>query len=631
MIGNARAAGQTARMKRALCLVGFLGLGVAAAGFVDDPAIPQHLDALWAGYETFDRATPLEVEVLKEWTQDGVTCRVIRYQVGVFKGAPARVAAFYAFPPGATHLPGLLHLHGGGQSASLDAVVADAKRGYASLSLNWGGNAMRLREGNCDGPQTDWGRLDATHPPQRNKANHFAGALTPDDFTLDAVESPRNSNWFLVLIAARRGLTVLQAQPEVDPARLGVYGHSMGGKLTTNLAGIDPRVKAAVPSCGGSGDLTPDQADLPGGLKKAHGALELACISDNAYIPRITCPVLWLSPANDFHAHIDNMAWNWRNVADERLRFSIAPHLNHRHTEEHAITQQLWFEQHLKGSFVLPATPKLALTLQASNGVPVATVRPDPALPIRRVDLYYAIDPHALTRFWRDAQPVQDCNEWKAALPLLSVDAPLFVYANVVYDLPEPQRGTLKAECFALSSRVLSASPGQMRAAGVQATDQRERMIDDGTRGWTDWYRLNWGHPPLWTATTRKLKDPKWQGPDGAALTFEIRSETDNTLVLTFNCNAWGAIQPGRPAVDYAAVRELKGGADWQAVSVNLSDLAAADPAVTQPLTNWLSVTEFSISPSGQIVRDGQQVKINGQAWAGPREIRNLRWAGGGG
>ena len=101
-----------------------------------------------------------------------------------------------------------------------------------------------------DGPQTDWGKLDATHPPQRNKVNHFAGALTPDDYTLDTVESPRNSNWFLVLMAARRAITFLEQQPEVDPARIGVYGHSMGGKLTTDLAGIDKRVKAAVPSCG---------------------------------------------------------------------------------------------------------------------------------------------------------------------------------------------------------------------------------------------------------------------------------------------------------------------------------------------------------------------------------------------
>jgi dienelactone hydrolase len=104
-----------------------------------------------------------------------------------------------------------------------------------------------------DGPQTDWGKLDATHPPQRNKANHFAGPLTPDEFTLDSVESPRNSNWFLVLTAARRAVTFLEQQPEADPSRIGAYGHSMGGKLTTDLAGIEPRIKAAVPSCGGAG------------------------------------------------------------------------------------------------------------------------------------------------------------------------------------------------------------------------------------------------------------------------------------------------------------------------------------------------------------------------------------------
>jgi dienelactone hydrolase len=616
-------------MKRCTLLLVVLALAATARGFVDSPAIPQNLDELWSGYAEFDRATPLEAEVLKEWEQDGIVCRIIRYQVGVFKGAPSRVAAFYAFPKGASRLPAILELHGGGQSASLDSVVSFARRGYPGLSLNWGGNAMRLREGTYDGPQTDWGKLDATHPPQRNKANHFAGALTPDEFTLDAVESPRNSNWFLVLTAARRALTFLQQQPEVDPARLGVTGHSMGGKLTTDLAGIDPRVKAAVPSCGGAGDVLESQVDLPGCSKKSLSALELNCISDNAYIPRITCPILWLSPANDFHAHIDHMAWNWRNLPDDRTRFSIAPHLNHRHTDAHALTRELWFEQHLKGAFQMPRTPGFTLSLQTADGVPVATVRPDHALPIRRVDLYYAIDPHELTRFWRDAQPVQDCSEWKAALPVLSADQPLFVYANVVYDLPEPQRAALKAECLSLSSRVLSASPAQLHAAGVKATDRPARMIDDGARGWQDWYQLNWGHPPLWFAATRKLKDPKWRGPDGARLVFEIKCEADNALVVTFNCNAWGALQPGKPAVDHAAVRELKGAADWQTVSVGLGDLAATDPAVVTPLTNWQSVTEFSISPSGQIVRDGQKAKVDARAWSGPREIRNLRWEGG--
>jgi hypothetical protein len=90
----------------------------AAEGFPQSAAIPRTVPELWAGYAEFDQATPLEAEILKTWEQDGRVCRIVRYQVGVFKGAPARVAAFYAFPKGAKKLPGLLHLHGGGQSAS---------------------------------------------------------------------------------------------------------------------------------------------------------------------------------------------------------------------------------------------------------------------------------------------------------------------------------------------------------------------------------------------------------------------------------------------------------------------------------------------------------------------------------
>jgi len=598
--------------------------------------IPQTLAELWVGFPELDRTTPLESEVLKEWEKDGVVCRIVRYQVGVFQGAPSRVAAFYAFPKGGTKLPVLLQMHGGGQSASLNSVVTYAQRGYASLSINWGGNKMSLTQEIWTGPQTDWGKLDATHPPQRNKVNHFAGPLTPDEFTLDTVESPRNSNWFLVLMAARRALTFLEHQPEVDPARLGAFGHSMGGKLTTDLAGIDKRIKAAVPSCGGSGDILQSQTELPGCSKTKPSAMELACISDNAYIPLITCPVLWLSPTNDFHAHIDNMAWNWRNLPDARVRFSISPHLNHRHTDEHAITELLWFEEHLKGApFRMPQTPRIILELKSADGVPRVTVTPDESQPIQRVDIYYSLDPHELTRFWRDAKAVKDGGQWKAKCPVMNLEQPLFAFANVIYDLPElyrkakPAAGQDKTATFAISSRVLSAAPAQLQASGVKATDLPERMIDDGARGWHDWYLLNWGHPPLWTATTRKLKDAKWRGPDGATLHFEIKCQTDNQLVIMFNCNAWGAMIPGKPAVDYTVVKKLKASPDWQTVSVRLNELVATDPKVTAPLANWQTVTEFSISPSGTTVKDGQKVKADGKSWQGPREIRDLRWEGG--
>ena len=47
-----------------------------------------------------------------------------------------------------------------------------------------------------------------------------------------------------------RALDLLQALPQVDGARLGCIGHSLGGHNTLFLAAFDERVKVAVSSCG---------------------------------------------------------------------------------------------------------------------------------------------------------------------------------------------------------------------------------------------------------------------------------------------------------------------------------------------------------------------------------------------
>lgn len=599
--------------------------------------VPQQLDELWAGFDPAKE--PLRVEVLREWEQDGVVVRLVRYDVGTFKGSVAKVAGIFSFPKGAKALPALLHLHGGGQSASLDGPVADAKNGYASFSLNWGGNKIPVPPsihpgGHWDGPQTDWGKLDATHPPQRNPVNHFVGSLAPDDFTLDAVESPRNSNWFVVLMAARRALTFLEQQAEVDPARLGVHGHSMGGKLTTNLAGIDARVKAAVPSCGGCGEISVSLTELPGGMKTDISPLLARCVSDNAYIPRVKCPVLWLSPTNDFHAIIEHMAWNWRDMPDPQLRLSITPHRNHTHDNAHGLTRHLFFEQHLKKAFVFPATPALVWETNQSTGEPILRVKPDASQPVKTVKIYYSLDPHPLTRFWREARTLRQGDEWIGTAALMSGDQALFAYADVTYETPEKfrtiahPRGAGNSDVYAISSRMISISPDAAKAAGIRATDSPERMIDAGDRGWQDWQLSNWDHPPLWNASTAKLKDLKWRGPDGAKLVFDIRSTSDNTLVIVVQTNAWGVFGKAVPTADYVVERELKASPDWQTVTVAVNDLVAHDRKIEQPLTDWKTVTGLKLTPTYQGHPDGR-IPPRSKAWQGPREIRNLRWEGG--
>jgi cephalosporin-C deacetylase-like acetyl esterase len=272
-----------------------------------DGRAPQTFEELWAGFDP--RRESLDVETLKTWEEDGVTLRVIRYRIGIFKGQKAMMVAVYGFPQSPSKLPGLVQIHGGGQYADYRAVLTNAKRGYATISIAWAGRiAAPVYTVNPEGVAlfwagktsdpayrltTDWGALDAYHAPCRNEKNNFQ-AVAPAPWTLDTVESPRNNPWFLCTLGARRALTFLETQPEVDPERLGVYGHSMGGKLTVLTTAADSRVKAAAPSCGGVSDRT-------------HASpLYRATLTDDQSLKRITCPIVFLSPANDFHGRIDD-------------------------------------------------------------------------------------------------------------------------------------------------------------------------------------------------------------------------------------------------------------------------------------------------------------------------------------
>jgi len=56
-----------------------------------------------------------------------------------------------------------------------------------------------------------------------------------------------------MLYDAERAVDILAAQPDVDPHRIGAYGHSLGAKEALYLAAFDDRIRAAVASEGGIG------------------------------------------------------------------------------------------------------------------------------------------------------------------------------------------------------------------------------------------------------------------------------------------------------------------------------------------------------------------------------------------
>ncbi|MFW6107467.1 MAG: alpha/beta hydrolase family protein [bacterium] len=584
---------------------------------------PRNLAELWAGYDP--TAEPIEARTIRRWRDGPIVCRYVTYTIGTFKGRKSTMAGFYAFPAQREgKLPALLHLHGGGQGAQLPMVTFAALNGYAALSINWG--AKPLEGVGEDEPNTDWGALDAT---QDGHNTHYA-SMKPDEKTLDDIESPRNNNWFLLVLAGRRAITFLQRQPEVDPARIGVLGHSMGGKLTVDLAGIDARVKAAGPSCGGSGAAAEALAARPGTGLRSKDPWYLATIDDRAYIPRVECPILYCSPTNDFAGPLDSMFANWRRIGSQEVRYAISPHLNHRHEPEFAVCRFLWFERYLKGAPALPPTPRLSVRLDGPGGVPTATVEPYEPGQIVRVCLYYPVDPHVRTRFWRDGRARREGDAWVGRCPVMSAEQPLYVLANVYYPLDRTFRKHAYlnfdgVEHFAISSHMASFTPDDLQKAGVRATDQPSMLIDDFSRGWHDWYRLNWNNPVHWTATTRKLKDPKWRGEAGRNLLLDVKTDRPNTLVFRLELAAWGAY-PELRETRYFAAKPLKGDGQWQTVTLLRQDLRPEKPDFPAVMPGWEYITQLTLAARGTRQRDGREEVVDAK-WEGTRQFRDLRWA----
>jgi dienelactone hydrolase len=165
----------------------------------------------------------------------GIEWRSFHFTSEIYNGQPMRVFAVYARPSGGGKFPAILSLHGGIDRANLARVEAFAREGYACLAFDWlpkseKTSAPASRTVYAGLPYDDWGRMFAE--------------LGPDG---------KRPVIYRTITAARRALTWLSQQDEVDAARLGVEGHSWGGYLAQLLAGVDNRVKAvAVSASSGS-------------------------------------------------------------------------------------------------------------------------------------------------------------------------------------------------------------------------------------------------------------------------------------------------------------------------------------------------------------------------------------------
>ncbi len=79
-------------------------------------------------------------------------------------------------------------------------------------------------------------------------------------------------------------------------------------------------------------------------------------IDDVNSIRRITCPILYTGPHNDFNGNLDNLYANWQEMPSRSIHYSISPHLNHRHIKESAFAGHHFFDVFLKREGDFPKT-----------------------------------------------------------------------------------------------------------------------------------------------------------------------------------------------------------------------------------------------------------------------------------
>ncbi|NNE91320.1 MAG: hypothetical protein HKN23_06705 [Verrucomicrobiales bacterium] len=596
--------------------LGCVCLLVAASANLTAQGVPQTFAETWADYDP--RAEPLEVEVIREVTDEKIVLRTVRYVVGTFEGRKTRVAAFYGFPENGKNLPAIVQVHGGGQFARKELVRFWASRGYAAIAVNWGEKVIDQ----ADDPNTDWAGIPAgfLDPKHHN-------AVTPGEGTIHDVPHPWNSSWILYSAAARRAITFLEKQPEADDERVGLHGHSMGGRITM-LTANDPRLKAVSPSVGGSGFLYTDIVGIPGSARRMteDRNLYLATIDCAHAWPLTKCPVLFLGATNDFNSPMEFVTRGFSQLPDGTHAMSFTPHMNHRFTVDNYMARVRWFDAHLRGDFEFPKMPLGQLEIKTEDGIPRFHVRPDLSGPhkLKKVTVFYGYDRDPRARFWRSAEVTREGDIFRADCPVIEINEPLFVFANVTYDTGEPipmPPGYSDSSLLTLTSNCRTVYPENLAAAGVKPVGERQRLIEDFENGWEDWSLVGTNHRAHWNYETHKVNDPAFVGPRGASLAFEIETEGPNeTLAVVLDVDRWRGYTGRKPRQFVALVELEKAGS--HAVELPIEKFKTAEGEV---LENYDFVTSLILTP-GQKLRP-EAVKSEWQS-AIP-VFKNIRWVGG--
>src|SRR5260221_518580 len=160
-------------------------------------------------------ATPLNSKVLKSGERDGVITQEVRFHAERDGVKDVEIFAFFSYPKGGQKLPAFIWNQGGLGQANSAVTEAGAKRGYATLCI------------------------DFPLPGYRSTGGYSINT------GLELGDDPRQAPIYHGAVALLKAVSYLESRPEVDKDRIGMAGSSWGGFFTTFVGRIHPRLKVA--------------------------------------------------------------------------------------------------------------------------------------------------------------------------------------------------------------------------------------------------------------------------------------------------------------------------------------------------------------------------------------------------
>lgn len=235
-----------------------------------------------------------------------------------YKGKPTEVFAYYSNPDMITgkssgkKFPGIVLLHGGGGKAYQEWVEKWAAEGYAAVAIDFAG-----KDGN--------GNWLANPGPNQTSLEKFTSVVT----------GPLKDVWSYHAVAS--GILAhswLRAQPQVDSTRTFVTGISWGGYLTSIVASVDNRFKAAVPvyGCGFYGESDIFKHDL-NKLSNADRQKWIQYFDPSSYLPNSRVRFLFINGNKDSHYNVIPYKKSYSLVDKKNRRVCIKPDMKHSHVD----------------------------------------------------------------------------------------------------------------------------------------------------------------------------------------------------------------------------------------------------------------------------------------------------------